>query len=71
MPALIGAVGCSGWNLMGRFRLIVSLLREFWLFVREERIWWMVPILVVIAFLGVFTIFVQGSALAPFIYALF
>lgn len=56
---------------MGRSRLIVSLLREFWLFVREERAWWMVPILVVIAFLGAFTIFVQGSALAPLIYALF
>lgn len=56
---------------MGRFRVAGDLIREFGLFLKEDRTWWLAPILVVLAGLSAFIIFVQGSALAPFIYALF
>jgi hypothetical protein len=40
-------------------------------FCKEDRTWWLAPIFAVLLGLGAFIIFVQGSALAPFIYALF
>ena len=52
-------------------RVISGLVREFRMFLKEDRTWWLAPILVVLAALGAFTVFVQGSALAPLIYALF
>jgi hypothetical protein len=56
---------------MGRFRAVGGLVREFGLFIKEDRTWWLVPIVVALVGLASFIIFVQGSALAPFIYALF
>jgi hypothetical protein len=56
---------------MGRFRLVGGLFREFALFLKEDRTWWLAPIVIVLVSLAGFIIFVQGSALAPFIYALF
>jgi hypothetical protein len=57
--------------VMGRFRVVGGLVREFGLFLKEDRTWWLAPIMIVLVCLGAFIIFVQGSALAPFIYALF
>ena len=47
------------------------LLKEFWLFLRERKKWWLLPIIVVFLLLGAILIFAQTSALAPFIYATF
>ena len=55
---------------MGKMRVISGLVREFGMFLKEDRTWWLAPILVVLGALGAFTVFVQGSALAPLIYAL-
>ena len=43
---------------------------EFWLFLRDNKKWWLTPIVVVVIFLGVLVI-VGGTAAAPFIYTLF
>jgi len=48
-----------------------DLVREFLLFMREKRTWWMAPILVALLGLSALIMFTQGSAVAPFIYALF
>lgn len=56
---------------MGRSRIVGGLVREFVLFLRHDRTWWLAPVLVALVGLSAFIIFVQGSALAPFIYALF
>jgi hypothetical protein len=48
----------------------LSLLAEFWLFVRENKKWWLIPILTVMLGLGLL-IFLSSTALAPFIYPLF
>ena len=48
-----------------------SLLREFWLFLRVRKKWWLMPIMVLLLLVGVLLVFAQGSVLAPFIYTIF
>jgi hypothetical protein len=54
---------------MRAFRSLARLLREFWAFARENKAWWIVP--VVIALLLVALLVVSVSAISPFIYSLF
>ncbi len=49
----------------------MSLLKEFWLFLRVRKKWWLLPIIIVMVLLGALLVFAQGSALAPFIYTIF
>ena len=49
----------------------MSLFREFWLFMKERKKWWLLPIVVVMVLVGALLVFAQGSALAPFIYTIF
>lgn len=49
----------------------MSLLKEFWLFLRVRKKWWLLPIIVVMVLVGSLLVFAQGSALAPFIYTIF
>ena len=49
----------------------MSLVREFWMFMRERKKWWLLPIIVVMVLVGMLLVFAQGSALAPFIYTIF
>ena len=44
-----------------------SLLSEFWEFLRHNRKWWMLPILLVLLAFGIL-IFLSGTGAAPFIY---
>ncbi|MBI3252157.1 MAG: hypothetical protein HYZ52_02400 [Candidatus Omnitrophica bacterium] len=48
-----------------------SILKEFWLFLRVRKKWWLTPIVVMLVLLGTLVVFTQHSALAPFIYTLF
>jgi len=48
----------------------VSLLGEFWSFLKENKKWWLLPLLLVILLLAGLAIF-SGSPAAPFIYTLF
>jgi hypothetical protein len=47
-----------------------GLLSEFWLFLKENKKWWLLPILLVIFLLGLL-VFLGGSGAAPFVYTLF
>jgi hypothetical protein len=47
-----------------------SLPAEFWLFLRHNKKWWLLPILIVLFLLGLLVI-LGGTAAAPFIYPLF
>jgi hypothetical protein len=49
----------------------VRVLSELWLFLQQEKKYWLVPIVVVFALFGLLIVFSQSSALAPFIYTLF
>ena len=48
----------------------LSLAQEFMMFVVENKLWWMIPILLVLAFIGCLVAFASTGA-APFIYTLF
>ncbi len=49
-----------------------SLLKEFYLFIRQEKKWWMVPLIAVLLLVGVVIVAAEWSpALAPFLYPLF
>ena len=48
-----------------------SLPKEFWLFLRVRKKWWLAPIIIFLFLLGALIIFTEGSAVAPFIYTLF
>lgn len=49
----------------------LSILSELWDFLKVRKKWWLAPILVFLLLLGGLIILTQGSALAPFIYAIF
>ena len=47
------------------------VLTEFWQFLRQEKKYWLVPIVIVFIVFGLLIVFSQSSAVAPFIYTLF
>jgi len=49
----------------------MAMIKELWAFLRVRKKYWMWPIFVMMALLGVLIVLAQGSAVAPFIYTLF
>jgi hypothetical protein len=54
---------------MGRIAYFGSLLREFWDFARHNKVYWIVPLVLVLGL--VILLVVTSQATAPFIYTLF
>jgi hypothetical protein len=52
---------------MSKGGTVKQLFQLLW----EKKAWWLVPMVLVFALLGALIFFTQGSALSPFIYALF
>jgi len=48
-----------------------SIFGELWSFMRVRKKWWLGPIIVTMLLLSVLIVLTEGSAVAPFIYALF
>ena len=48
-----------------------SLISEFWEFLRIRKRYWLLPIVIMLSLMGMLIVFTEGSAVAPFIYALF
>ena len=48
-----------------------SLVKEFFLFIKQEKKWWLVPLIAVLLLVGALIVFAGSSPLAPFIYPLF
>ncbi|MEI6207775.1 MAG: DUF5989 family protein [Desulfuromonadales bacterium] len=49
----------------------MSVVTDFWQFLRERKKWWLLPMIVVLLLIGVLIVMTSGSAIAPFIYTLF
>ena len=47
-----------------------SLVAEFWYFLKHNKKWWLLPIVLMLLFLGLI-IFLAGTSAAPFIYTIF
>ncbi len=54
---------------MSKFRF--STVMEVLEFLNHTRKWWLLPILIVLAGVSLFIVMTEGSAVLPFIYALF
>jgi hypothetical protein len=50
-----------------RVGIVGELLAYLW----RRKLWWMIPMVTILALFGLLLVFTQGSALAPFIYTLF
>jgi len=49
----------------------ISLIKEIWLYLRQNKKYWLIPIIFILILMSVLLILAQGSALAPFIYSIF
>jgi hypothetical protein len=47
------------------------VVSEFFQFLRQEKKYWLLPIVIVFVLFGLLIVFSQSSAVAPFIYTLF
>jgi hypothetical protein len=48
-----------------------EFIKEFWLFLKTNKKFWLLPIVLCLLGLGLLIVLTQGSALAPFIYTVF
>ena len=48
-----------------------QLFKEFLLFLKQEKKWWLIPLILLLLGLVGLMVLVEGSALAPFVYPLF
>jgi len=49
----------------------METIREFWLFLRTRKKYWLIPTFVLLLLIGFLIVATSGSALAPFIYSIF
>lgn len=54
-------------NMLSRLNIVRELFSYLW----AEKMWWMIPMVIMLLLFGALLIFAQGSAIAPFIYTLF
>ena len=47
------------------------VVSELWQFMRENKKYWLAPIVIVLLLVGVLLVVAKGSAVAPFIYTIF
>ncbi|MBN2703131.1 MAG: hypothetical protein JXR23_02875 [Pontiellaceae bacterium] len=47
-----------------------NIVREFLDFLRHNKKWWLLPIILILLLMGLF-ILISGTALAPFLYPIF
>ncbi len=53
--------------MTGKFHILAELYQ----FMKVRKKWWLGPIVLVLVLLGLLMVLTQGSAVAPFVYALF
>ena len=49
----------------------MEIVRELWAFLRTRKKYWLWPMFLMMALLGVLIVLAQSSAVTPFIYTLF
>ena len=50
---------------------MLDLLKDLWGFLKERKKFWLLPMIIILMLVGLLIVFSSGSAMAPFIYALF
>jgi hypothetical protein len=57
----------SDGSLFVRLGILGELLQFLW----QRKLWWLIPMIVLVMLFVVLLVFAQGTAIAPFIYTLF
>ena len=50
---------------------MLELVGQLWMFLKERKKFWLLPIIILMVLFGALLVFAHGSAIAPFIYTLF
>lgn len=50
---------------------MMSFIVELWSYLKIRKKFWLLPVIAVLALVGVLIVLSQGSAIAPFIYTIF
>jgi hypothetical protein len=58
-------------NWLQRFTSRLGILGELLRFLWQRKLWWMIPMIVMLILFTIILVAAQGSALAPFIYTIF
>jgi len=54
-------------SLFSKFGIIGELFQFLW----QRKLWWLIPMVLMLVLLGLLIVFTQSTPLAPFIYTLF
>lgn len=57
--------------MLRKFFLKSGIVKELLAYLWKERLWWMIPMMVILILLGILMYMAQSSPVAPFIYTLF
>jgi hypothetical protein len=57
----------KGNSVLVRLGILGELLQFLW----QRKLWWLIPMIVLVVLFVVLLVFAQGTAIAPFIYTLF
>ncbi|HNY01350.1 MAG TPA: DUF5989 family protein [Bacteroidales bacterium] len=49
----------------------MEVIRDLWLFLRNRKKFWLLPLILILLLFGVLIVLSTGSAIAPFIYTIF
>ena len=52
-------------------RTRMGIVGELFGFLWQRKLWWLLPMIVMLLIFGILLVLAQGSAIAPFIYTLF
>jgi hypothetical protein len=50
---------------------MLDTLKDLYNFLKQNKKWWLTPIIILLVAFGALIIYAQGSAVAPFVYTLF
>jgi len=61
----------AGVYALFRFKNEITILREFFEFLREKKLWWIAPIVIILILLGVMIFAFETGAISSMLYVLF
>lgn len=67
-PAAVSCLVSGGRAGLTCLQIMWQLFNEFLLFLRQEKKWWLIPLVFLLLILGAIIVFSSGSVLAPLMY---
>ncbi len=57
--------------MLERLKDILESFQDIWNYMRVEKKFWLAPIIIILLVVGALIVVVEGTAVAPFLYAVF